>query len=277
MVWAEDATAPAPRAAKTAAVRARRCLGMATILRVRPARVIRRATDPHPWCGSPHPDTDGCLSTGVRAVLEVRGSRSGTAPDAVPAALLEAGGMQIRLLHVALVGVLALTVTGVANGHDPGQHRPASTPACYAQRQRRDARDRLRGQGPHLHGEREADGLARDRPQGRDRPAGPRRPEGRDRSAGAGRDRPSPAATSAPAANDVGTATTRRSPRSICPRACTPLAGKASIYQRRDARWRASWAMVSCRLLQKSPRRGRDRARHHAHRGQRRLQRARVR
>ena len=53
------------------------------------------------------------------------------------------------------------------------------------------------------------------------------------------------------------------------------LSGKASTYQHEilGTDW---WAMVSCRLLQKSRRRRRDRAGHVAHRGQRRLQRARV-
>ena len=50
---------------------------MATILRMRPAPVIRRATDPHPCAVLLHPETDGCLSSRGSCGVEVRGSRSG--------------------------------------------------------------------------------------------------------------------------------------------------------------------------------------------------------
>jgi hypothetical protein len=167
----------------------------------------------------------------------------------VPTLAEEACGMQIRLPHVALVGVLALTVTGVASATIPNSQNGVYT-ACYGATTGAmrvidmEAKGNICTASEKLMGWKATGSPGPVGPQG---PAGPKGATGPQGPAGPsfarGHFRTS--------THNVGTSYQTLATVDM-PAGMHAISGKASIYisEILGTEW---WAMVSCRLLQKSP------------------------
>jgi hypothetical protein len=156
--------------------------------------------------------------------------------------------MQIRLPHVALIGVLALTVTGVANATIPGSTTGVYT-GCYAKSSGAlrvidfeanglTCTNNEKPMGWHATGPKGATG-----PQG---PAGPKGATGPQGPAGKSFARGHFRTGWFDASLDYETFATVDLPAGLY-----SLAGKANLYNE-EMPVASTWATVSCRLLQKA-------------------------